>query len=62
MNLIDIVVDGLIHRLDPVLHEYLPVEQLCAVDTGQFLYLLDQGQRLLVGDELRGLHAIHKQL
>lgn len=40
MNLIDIIVDGLIHRLDPVLHEYLPVEQLCAMNAGQLFNLL----------------------
>lgn len=48
MNLIDIIVDGLIHRFDSVLHEYLSVEQLCAMDTGQLLDFLDQGQRLLI--------------
>ena len=62
MNLIDIIVDGLIHRLDPVLHEYLPVEQLCAVDTGQLLDFLDQGQRFLMGNKFRGLDAIHEEL
>lgn len=62
MNLIDIIVDGLIHRLDPVLHEYLPVEQLCAMDTGQLLDFLDQGQRLLMGNKFRGLDAIHEEL
>ena len=62
MNLIDIIVDGLIHRFDPVLHEYLSVEQLCAVDTGQLLDFLDQGQRLLMGNKFRGLDAIHEEL
>ena len=62
MNLIDIIVDGLIHRLDPILHEYLPVEQLCAVDTGQLLDFLDQGQRFLMGNKFRGLDAIHEEL
>ena len=62
MNLIDIIVDGLIHRFDPVLHEYLPVEQLCAVDTGQLFDFLDQGQRLLMGNKFRGLDAIHEEL
>ena len=62
MNLIDIIVDGLIHRLDPVLHEYLPVEQLRAVDTGQLLDFLDQGQRFLMGNKFRGLDAIHEEL
>ena len=62
MNLIDIIVDGLIHRFDPVLHEYLSVEQLCAMDTGQLLDFLDQGQRLLMGNKFRGLDAIHEEL
>ena len=62
MNLIDIIVDGLIHRLDPILHEYLPVEQLCAVDTDQLLDFLDQGQRFLMGNKFRGLDAIHEEL
>ena len=45
-----------------VLHEYLPVEQLCAVDTGQLLDFLDQGQRFLMGNKFRGLDAIHEEL
>ena len=62
MNLIDIIVDGLIHRLDPVLHEYLPVEQLCAMNAGQLFNLFDQGQRFLMGNKFRGLDAIHEEL
>ena len=62
MNLIDIIVDGLIHRFDPVLHKYLPVEQLRTMDAGQLFNLLDQGQRLLMGNKFRGLDAIHEEL
>ena len=62
MNLIDIIVDGLIHRLDPVLHEYLPVEQLCAMNAGQLFNLFDQGQRFLMSKKFLGLDAIHEEL
>ena len=42
--------------------EYLPVEQLCAMNAGQLLDFLDQGQRLLMGNKFRGLDAIHEEL
>ena len=45
-----------------VLHEYLPVEQLCAMDAGQLFNLFDQGQRFLMGNKFRGLDAIHEEL
>ena len=52
MDRIHIVVDGLIHRLDPVLDKHLPIEKLRFIYAGQVLNLLDEGHGLLVGDEL----------
>ena len=62
MDLIYIVVDGLVHGLDTILHEHLPIEKLRTMDTGQLLNFLDQRQGLLMGDEFRGLDTIHQQL
>ena len=62
MDLIYIVVDGLIHGLDAVLHKYLTVQQLCVMIAGECLNLLDQRGGLLMGNEFGGLHAIHEKL
>ena len=42
VDLIDIIVDGLIHRFDPVLHEDLAIEELRLMDAGKLLNLLDE--------------------
>lgn len=62
MDLIHVIVDGLIHSLDSVLHENLAIEKLRIVIACKGLNFLDQRGSLLVGDELGGLNAIHQQL
>ena len=52
MDLIDIEVDGLVHRLDPVFYIDLTLEQLRLVDTGQRFNLSNQRRGLLVRNEL----------
>ena len=61
MDRIHIIVDGLIHGLDPILHIDLALKELCLMDAGQLLDLPDQRHCLLMCDEFRRLHAIHKQ-
>ena len=62
LNGINVVVDGLVHRLDPVFYIDLTVEELRFVDAGQRFNLLNQRCGLLVGDEFGGLNAIDQQL
>ena len=62
VNLIHVVVDGLVHGLNPVFHKYLAVELLGLMDTGQPLDLLDEAHGLFLGDKFGGLHAVHQQL
>ena len=59
---VHIIIDGLVHALDPVHHKDLPVELLGLVDAGQGLQLVDEGASLFVGDELGGLDTVHQQL
>ena len=61
VKLVHIIVDGLIHGLDPVLYIKLAPQQLRIIDTGQAFDLLDQRQGLLVRNEFGRLHAVHQQ-
>ena len=62
VQLVDVVINTLVHRLDAPGHDDLAVELLRLVDADQRFKFLDQLARLAVGDELRGLHRVHEQL
>ena len=62
VDLVHIIIDGLVHGLDAVGHKDLAAELPGLIDAGQALDLFDEGDRLLVGDELGGLDAVHQQL
>ena len=61
VDLVHIIVNGFVHGFDPVLHEHLPPQQLRFIAAGQIFDLFDERERLFVGDELGGLHAVHQQ-
>ena len=59
---IHIVVDGLVHALDPAGHQHIPPHQPGIVDTALVAQLLDQLSGFLFGEESAGLHRIDEQL
>ena len=62
MELVNGVVDALVHGLDPPFDVDLPLELPGLMDAGQALQLADQAVAFAPGDELARLHRIHQQL
>ena len=62
VELVDVVVDALVHGLDPPGDEYLPLQLPGVVDADQRLQLFDETAGLALRDEPGGLHRIHQQL
>ena len=62
VELVDVVVDTLVHGLDPPGDEYLPLQLPGVVDADQRLQLFDETAGLALRDEPGGLHRIHQQL
>ena len=62
MDRIHIVEDGLVHGLDPVGNKHLAGKKLGVKGVCQLLNLLDEGNRLLLCNELGGLDAVHHEL
>ena len=61
-DLVDVVVDALVHALDAVADVDLPLQGSRVVHAGQALDLADEREGLALGDELGGLHAVDEQL
>lgn len=62
VRFIDVVVDALIHGLDPSGDEHLPLKSAGVVDADQRLQLFDETAGFILRDEPGGLHRIHQQL
>ena len=62
MDLVDIVVDALVHRLDAARHDDLPVELACVIPADQRLELSDELARFPVRNKFCRLHRVHQQL
>ena len=62
VELVDGVVDALVHGLDPPVHVDLPLELPGLVDAGETLQLADEVVALPFGDKFAGLHCVHQQL
>ena len=62
MESIHIVVDALVHGLDPAGNKDLPLHLPGLGLAGQPFQLPDKLFALILGDELAGLHRIHQQL
>ena len=52
MDLVDVIVDALVHSLDTPCDQDLPVELVRIMFAGKSLYLPDQITRLMLADEL----------
>ena len=61
-DLVHVVVDALVHALDPAAHVDLALQQLRIIDAGEVFELFDQRERFSLGDELGALDAVHQQL
>ena len=62
MDGVHVVVDGLVHALDPVLHEQLPLHEGRLVDAHEARQLFDELHGLALRDELAGLDAVDEEL
>ena len=62
MDLVDVVVDAFVHRLDTVGDKHLPLEQPRLVHAREAFHLFDQLGGFFVGDEFGGLHRVDQQL
>ena len=61
-DLVDVVIDALVHALDPVADVDLALEQHGVVHAREAFDLADQGERLFLRDELGRLDAVDQQL
>ena len=61
-DLVDIIINALVHALDAAVDIDLPLQELRIIDAGKTFDLFDKGQRLFVRDEFRRLHAVDQQL
>ncbi|MPN21493.1 hypothetical protein SDC9_168873 [bioreactor metagenome] len=48
MNFIHVIIDGLVHALDPIRNVDLTIKQLCLIDAGHFFNLFNQRTGFLV--------------
>ena len=62
MELVNGVVDALVHGFHPPVHIDLALELAGMVDAGLGLQLVDQLAALPLGDEAGGLDRVHQQL
>ena len=62
MELINVIVDALVHGLDPPGDQHLSLKLPGVVDADQRLQLFDEPAGLALRDEPGGLHRIHQQL
>ena len=59
---VHIIVDGLVHVLDPPGHHHIPADLLGLLLAAQTAELIDELQGLLLGEEPAGLHRADEQL
>ena len=62
VEFIDIVINALVHGLDPAADIDLSLKLPGLMAAGQLLQLADKGVTLSLGNEAGGLHRVHKQL
>ena len=62
MQLIHVVVDALVHRLDATGNDHLSMELFSFVFADQPFQLMDQFRGLFIGYELSGLNRVHQEL
>ena len=62
VELVNGIIDALVHGLGPAIHVNLPLELAGLVAAGQGLQLSDQVAAFPLGDKPGGLHRVHQQL